>query len=416
MASTRLGYLALKKESTLPPTVTPIKPSHFIRFKDGDVQKNLTILANSPIQNQRWKAIQPVSTTEAAEGSYNVDLDPNEVPYWLMCALGTLVSTDISSLTDASVFKHTFTVANQLPSLTVEQGKGNIDDTTSNRQKYTIDRAFGVMVDTLTMAASDGIINVEVALKAHGVFQMAKMIADAAAGSNVNIALDTVEGLTTADTVNIEDNTPQNETDAIASISTSNKTIQIATLGNSYTVADLGKVELIPQTPSYATDPRVFTFKDVSFQFGDDLTAAASATEENVEDWEFSYENQLEERYGSLRAAPSVVAPKWAIAKLKFTKYFETVLDRDRYLRTLKRACIITITDNVIVSATDTNNAKYTTKILINDLRYTQDEMPTGNDDLYIENIEAECFYDSTDGKAIQVEVINGKAGTVYTA
>lgn len=85
-------------------------------------------------------------------------------------------------------------------------------------------------------------------------------------------------------------------------------------------------------------------------------------------------------------------------------------------MRTLKRACIITITDNVIVSATDTNNAKYTTKILINDLRYTQDEMPTGNDDLYIENIEAECFYDSTDGKAIQVEVINGKAGTVYTA
>jgi len=40
-----------------------------------------------------------------------------------------------------------------------------------------------------------------------------------------------------------------------------------------------------------------FSFVHASFQFGADLTAAASAAETNVENWTFSYENGLEERY-----------------------------------------------------------------------------------------------------------------------
>lgn len=36
MASTRLGYLAVKLETTL---ATAVKPTNFVRFKDGDVNK-----------------------------------------------------------------------------------------------------------------------------------------------------------------------------------------------------------------------------------------------------------------------------------------------------------------------------------------------------------------------------------------
>lgn len=114
----------------------------------------------------------------------------------------------------------------------------------------------------------------------------------------MNIALDSVEGLVaTSDTVNIYDATPQNETDAIASISTSNKTIQIATLGNSYTVANGAKVELVPQTPSYGTVAKVASFTHASFQFATTLAGCSAASEVNVEDWEFTYMNNLEERF-----------------------------------------------------------------------------------------------------------------------
>ena len=40
------------------------------------------------------------------------------------------------------------------------------------------------------------------------------------------------------------------------------------------------------------------------------LWNAASATETNIEDRTFEYQNQLEARYGSLRPGPSVIAPK----------------------------------------------------------------------------------------------------------
>jgi len=193
-------------------------------------------------------------------------------------------------------------------------------------------------------------------------------------------------------------------------------TITIATLANTYTMAKNPKVELTPLTPSYSTSAKVFTFSHCNFQFGADLTAAASATESNIEDWEFSFMNNLEERFGSLRATPSVIAPKGAKATLKFTKYFENVADRDLYLNQVKRACIFTICNNEIVSATDTLVAKYTFKIEMSDVRFTAYEMPTGTDELYAYTVEAECYYDGSDGRAVRFTGINSKAGTEYTA
>jgi hypothetical protein len=57
MASTRLGYLAVKKESTV---AVAVKPTTFVRFKDGDISFNQEILANNPIQNNRWNALNSV--------------------------------------------------------------------------------------------------------------------------------------------------------------------------------------------------------------------------------------------------------------------------------------------------------------------------------------------------------------------
>jgi hypothetical protein len=50
------------------------------------------------------------------------------------------------------------------------------------------------------------------------------------------------------------------------------------------------------------------------------------------------------------------------------------------------------------------------------DVRFTMHEMPTGTDDTYAYSIEATCFYDSTAGYAVQMEVVKEKAGTEYTA
>jgi hypothetical protein len=73
---------------------------------------------------------------------------------------------------------------------------------------------------------------------------------------------------------------------------------------------------------------------------------------------------------------------------LKFTRYFENREELDEYLRQTKRACIITISNNTIISATDTNAYKYRIYIELSDMRWTTYEMPTGVDDLYVVNVE----------------------------
>lgn len=414
MSSTRLWYLAAIFETT---PATAVKPTNFLRFKDWDILANQEIIENNPIQNNRWGAINAVEGKKATEWSYNLDLDYNECVFFLKAALGSLASADISSLTDGSVYRHTLTVENcSLPALTLEQWKGNLGCSgDTHNQAISINRAFWVLVDTLTLSASEGIVNMAVWLKAHGLFQKSDLIWNAGAWAWVDLSLETVEGLTTSDSVTIYDTTPQSEVDAIASIDTANKTIEIATLANSYTVANEAKVWLIAQTASYWTEAKIASFTHAWFQFADDLTAAASATETNVENWEITFENQLEERYWSLRSSPSVIAAKGAMMKMTYTRYFENVEDRDTYLRLKKQACIVTLNNNEIVSATDTNDEKFQVIVKISDLRLTSYELPTGSDELYAASVEGTCFYDSSDWKAVQFEVVNEKAGTVYS-
>lgn len=487
MASTRLGYLAAIGESIV---ATAVKPTNFLRFEEGDIQLKQDIITNGPIQNNRWLALQAVPGKIASSGTYKIDADPNESVWWLHRALGTKVTADISSLTDASVFSHTLTVANTLPSLTIEQAKGNLSDTGNSKQNYSVERAYGVLVNTFKLSATDGIVDLSVDLKAHGVFLRARAIGNEdaesvstnitaatwtggvatitsnthllAAGDLVviaavdpagyngayrvisipsadtftvaiasdpgaystggtvtkqsQIAVDSVDGLAVGDSVNVvELTTPTAETATITVIDTVGKQVGFASLtSTNFTLANETKIELIPQSPSYSTAAKIFSFTHCSFQFGSTLALAASAEEENIEKWEIMYENNLEERYGSLRASPSVIAPKGAKATLKYTKYFESVVDRDRYLNQTKRAGILTITNNEVVSATDTNLAKYTITVNMNDLRFTSYDMPTGTDELYAVSVEATAFYDTSDGSAFSIVVKNAKAATYY--
>lgn len=416
MSLSKLTYLAVKRQTITTPNVAVV-PSHFIRFKEGDLDVVEEKIVNDPIQNNVWGALNIVAGKQTCEGTYKFDLDPNECVHWLAAGCGGLVTADISSATDASAFSQTITVANALPYLCIEQSKGDITDTTNNRQNYHVSRAYGARVDSFTLKGADNLIELEVKIKALGVFDFARLLNNEAAGSSVVLDLDTVEGLVvTTDSVNIYDETPQNEVDAIAALSLTAKTITIGTLGNSYTTANKARVTLEPQSPSYSVAHRAFSFVHVNVQFGADLSAAASATEDNIENWEFTFMNDLQGKHGSVRAGYGVLEPLQRKAMFKFSKYFENKADWYRYRQSIKRACILTISDGVTISATDTGNKKYSVAINMSDVRFTAHEMKTGNNQLYYYNIEGELLYDASDARALQIVVQNASAGTVYTA
>lgn len=116
-----------------------------------------------------------------------------------------------------------------------------------------------------------------------------------------------------------------------------------------------------------------------------------------------------------MRRSASVIGEKGASCKIKFEKYFETVADRDRYLNQTKRSCVVKITNNEVISATDTGLKKYEIDFEFSDVRFTSYELPTAGDELYVVSAEATAFFDPTDGRAVRIKITNRNAGTYYS-
>lgn len=413
MASTRIWYLATKREAVKP---VAVKPTNFVRYKDGDIAFAQEVIINNPIQNNRWNALNKQKGKVTNEGTFNFDLDFNESVHFLSAAFGTIATADISSATDASVFQHTLNVSNcALPSLTMEQLKGPDEcPGDANNQAYELNRYFGVMVDTFTIAGGEEQITFAMSVMAHGTFQKSNLLADAGVWASVELFLESVEWLVSTDSVNIFDQTPQSEQDPIASIDLVAKSIEILALWNSYTTASKAKVEILPQTPDFSTPEQLSAIWEASFRFWTDLAAAAIATETNIENWEIGFENQLEARYWTLRKTPSVIAAKGAKMTLKYTQYFEDIASRDKFLDLEAQAIIISIDNGNVISWTDTNNSTYSMTINVPSFVMTTYEMPTGTDDLYAVNVEGEFFYDETTGNAVEIIIDNEEPAATY--
>lgn len=265
------------------------------------------------------------------------------------------------------------------------------------------------MVDSIEMSGSDGIIGFKANVKAHGVFMKSNLTATAAVGSPSTIVVANSEGLVATDLVKVSETsgvTPSVEDTTLVSVNVDGVTLT-ANLTASKDLNQEPKVELRPQTPSYSAPQRLFSFIHAKFQFADTIANALTAAKENVENWTFSLNNQLEERYGSLRATPSVIAEKGASGMLKYTKFFTNRTDRDRYLDQTRRACVLTLQLSQNIAATSN---PYKMVIKMSDLRFKGYKMDTGADDVYVAEMEAELFYDNTDGKALEIELHNDLA------
>jgi len=390
MASTRLGYLALKKETT---KATTVKPTNFIRYKEGDIGFNQEVIEANPITSNRWNALTPVKGKITTDSDFKMDVDAKEIWYLFLMALWGYTKTTLSWV----AIKHLFSVANDLPGFTIEQLKGNPSST-----DYEVIRAYGALLDSFDITWSDGICEIDVKLKAYGVFTKWSLTADGAIWSPATLTMTDTRGLVATDLIKVSDISPATENTTVTAVSS--QTAITATTTAAHTVANKAKVELRPQTPSYSQVALPFSFVHADFQFGADLTAAASAAFTNIENWTFSFQNGLEERYWSNSASPSVIAPKWAMASFKFTKYFTDSTDRDKYLDIEQQAVIMTLDLGKKIGATSYN---YKLIVRIADMRFKTYDMPTGSDELYAVDLEGTCYYDPTAAKAIEIELNN---------
>lgn len=394
MASSRTGFMAIKKEAN---RAEAVKPTNFMPYKGGGIEYKQEVIENNPIKGVRWNALQAKKGKVQTDGKYEFDLDTYFIGYALYGVLGNYSVTDLTG-----AYKHTFNTANSLPTFSIEEVKGNPEGV--DRE---VCRAFGVMFDSLEMGASDGVASANANVVAHGVFLKADVTVDVTAGSGETITVRSSEseGILTGDLLEIVDDSNGTQEDITAT--TIAASVITADTANGYTATDNVKVQLRPQTPAFDCRDTVLTFSDFNFKFGADLPGAEAAAEENVENWTISLQNNLESRYGSLRKSPSVIAPKGAGGMFKYQKYFENVADRDRYLDQDRQACIGTGDMEIAIGST---SYTYKIEIRMNDLRYTNRTLNVGNDELLVTELEASLFYSCPDGKAIEINVWNDLA------
>lgn len=398
MASSRNGYLALKKEAT---RGTVVKPTNFLRYKGGGINFDQEIIANNPIQNVRHNAINAVKGKVTTDGEYTVDFDLREIGYWLYGVMG-----GVAVVNAAPLYTHTFSQAKKLPSFSVEQCKGDPTDT-----EQEVSRSWGVMFDSLELSASDNIIEGKVGVKAYGIFLKTNAKANIAIGAPSSIDVDATAGLVATDAIKVVETKGGLATESTTVTAITDTDTLTATIVGAHALSTTApKIELAAQSPSFSVAPLTASFANVKFQFGDDLTLAASGVSENIENWTFSYENGLEERYGSNSNSPSRIAEKGTKATLKFSQMFETKTLRDNYLDKARKACIMTITIDDIITGT----TKFSATFKFNDLRFTSSKMDTGSDEVFVVELESEVFYNQTDGKALEVVLATSVAD--YTA
>lgn len=135
-----------------------------------------------------------------------------------------------------------------------------------------------------------------------------------------------------------------------------------------------------------------------------------------MDSFTFNVQNQVEVVAGTIRKGNGRVNAKRPMATIEISKVFESKAEYEKWLRTEKQALIITLSNETIVSGTDTNNATYKVQIKCPNVVYESFEIPTGNDSIYEIQATLEVVDDDTAGYAVQIVAENEKVGTYYTA
>lgn len=171
--NSKYWYMTIGAQTS--PTVTAQTTKPIARV-DGDIMKTTEIVKNASIQNIYNNASTVVDGNTTIEWSINEELSPIDSVRALWGVLGSLVSTDVSSALDLSVFRHVITHgACGMPPFSIESkvgwcAGGNSDPT---GQTFMVSRAFGCHYDKMEISIEEGILKSSYDIKAYWAFDVA---------------------------------------------------------------------------------------------------------------------------------------------------------------------------------------------------------------------------------------------------
>lgn len=462
----RVGYLAIKKETT---ENTAVTPNVFIPFNDESAAVEYGYTPAIPVSGSRAlnrRAVKKRITAPA--GTINVNVEPKTFGYFLEAILGDLISgnyvkisnvvgtfntTNVvtfvgSAATATPVFigddfiifgaftgtpANTDTLSQAVSGATADvdevDGAGtvkghaaklpaNFSNTFTMEFGYS-DRAHrlvGVKFHSIdAFGQSDDIITAGIQFMARSAFRQARVTAITTSGAGAKtITVDTTQGLVASDSIKLyRDGSGfldfEAASDAIHTItSLTANTIVVTNLQTSTAIGDL--IVLAPQTPTYTIDSEFSWVGGSQVSLGN--TKASFATE-NVEDFTISILNELEERHAASgtnlsNRFPTALLQKGLTANGSFALYNQ---DEGfiRHLRlTTAQAAKLQCTGGQIGAT----GIYYQLQIIFPEVQFDPYQLSLSQDDLVNEEIPFSAFCNTTAAYSVQILLVNNV--TVY--
>lgn len=158
---------------------SPKIPDKFIPEVENSLNKNIENIPAESRFNVLNNVVHMARGANKIEGKIAVEADPKNIPMWLYMLFGQMTSTDISSLTDGSVYRHTIQdLVCGYKSVTIENKKGWCE-LSADKTNIVVQRTYGVVPNNTKLTIdSNAIVKLENEVKGQGMFDVAFLIVD----------------------------------------------------------------------------------------------------------------------------------------------------------------------------------------------------------------------------------------------
>lgn len=378
-----VGYCIIGKQTDKDTAVTP-------SIAIPITQENLTTNANKHLQatiKGNRNQYQDVNVGQRSHtGSITALAEPNTTAHLLNMLLTK------GNTSGSNPYTHPFTVGQTEKYYTVDVKKG----------RY-IQRFIGVKANSLNYTQQDNVIYWEMGLTGLKSFMVAKAASVSGTGPyTVTLKTDydpsPTDGLTTSDTLIWWDGSAEVEV-TIASI------VDGVSFTTSVDVSALSADDefyLKAQTPSF-TLLSPFLWSKTEFRFGATASAAASADHTPLDQGSvFTLTHNNEDDNGAMTSGsldPSDLRRTTFIAGLHTDRVFLDISDYRRYVENEKRACVVKMFSGA--------SNQYSFTLTLNNIKSTNQPRDAAADAVVHVIDDFTPQYDSSDGQAVSVSVIN---------
>lgn len=390
------SYLAVKPQAD---ASTPITPTDFVPLISESVRINPNISADRRMKGLDWKSDDVLKGPKMVEGDIEIFADPDNLGHLLNMTYLKGVTTGDA----ASGYTHPFTV-----------GGGDSYSIEISRGVYA-QRIWGVRADNLKISFRDNKMVATASIKGLGQFYSVSLSAALTGAGMTHADFDTssslrpAEGLVAGDVVVIGG--------VDITITAVDADYQGITFASTTVTASIGDpVVLKAQTPSYTglVEPLYLGNTLVGIAATEALatTAAASkATASPCYNLGFNLKNNLLDGPASGSDGPSVLINQTREADLEMDRLFEDPTQHRKWIEMTKQAATMITKGRPIKSDFSTWEQL---SVKFHKIKLTENAEPLEVGQYIFDKQKFEALYDSGDGAAVVISLINRTAGTDY--